>query len=140
MSWHKHPANIARHDQQDWQGRFADWLTGRIGTLKFIGLSTVIIALWVTYNSWVAYQWFHGHVFDAFPFVFLNLAFSAFAFYSAPLILISQNRQTEHDRVKAEHDYETNRRTEVKIDRVMAHLGITDDDPGSENRSGFFAP
>jgi uncharacterized membrane protein len=45
---------------------------------------------------------------DPYPFILLNLLFSTQAAYAAPLILLSQNRQAERDRVKAEHDYAVN--------------------------------
>lgn len=101
---HRHPANIARHDQQTWQERLPDRLTAALGTMTFIYWSALAITAWVVVNSLGLFLWH----WDPYPFVFLNLGFSAFAYFSAPLILMSQNRQTEHDRVSAEEDYTTN--------------------------------
>lgn len=141
ISGHRHPANIARHDDLTAMERLPDHLTNGIGTMKFIFWATVVIVLWITVNTLGMFAWH----WDPYPFVFLNLAFSAFAFYSAPLILMSQNRQTEHDRKRAECDYEINERdaavnrkalaeiqqntavtqaTAQRIEKIVNHLGI----------------
>jgi uncharacterized membrane protein len=117
---HQHPANVARHDGLSWQDRLPDRLTSAIGTMRFIYWSTFVIALWVGLNCFGLFLWH----WDPYPFVFLNLGFSAFAFYSAPLILMSQNRQTEHDRIKAEHDYQVNEESLAWGRAIGAHLGV----------------
>lgn len=127
---HRHPANIARHDELSLQERLPDTLTNGIGTMAFIYWSALIILVWVVLNSVGLFVWH----WDPYPFVFLNLGFSAFAYFSAPLILMSQNRQTEHDRVKAEHDYEVNEAALAEVrghraltKRIAEHLGVTDE-------------
>jgi uncharacterized membrane protein len=141
ISGHRHPANIARHDDLTAADRIPDRLTNGIGTMKFIYWSAVVIALWATLNTTGLFVWH----WDPYPFVFLNLGFSAFAYFSAPLILMSQNRQTEHDRARAECDYEINERdaevnrkalaeiqqntsvtqaTAARIEKIVTHLGI----------------
>lgn len=117
---HRHPANTARHDGLSWQDRLPDRMTAAIGTMRFIYWATLVIALWVALNvvGLAVLEW------DPYPFVFLNLGFSAFAFYSCPLILMAQNRQTEHDRVKAEHDYTVNDETLRWSRSIGAHLGV----------------
>jgi uncharacterized membrane protein len=117
---HQHPANVARHDDLSWQDRIPDQLTAVIGTMKFIYWSTVVIGLWIALNSLGMFVW----RWDPYPFVFLNLGFSAFAYYSAPLILMSQNRQTEHDRVRAEHDFEVNEESLAWGRAIGARLGV----------------
>lgn len=117
---HLHPANIARHDGLSWGEQLPDRLTAAIGTMAFIYWSTVVIAAWITLNCLGLFVWH----WDPYPFVFLNLAFSAFAFYSAPLILMAQNRQTEHDRARAEHDYEVNQETLGWSRAIGEHLGV----------------
>ena len=131
---HKHPANIVRHDNLTTAERVPDRLTNGIGTMKFIYWSAVVIAAWAVLNTCGLFAWH----WDPYPFVFLNLGFSAFAYFSAPLILMSQNRQTEHDRTRAECDYEVNRQakeqieqntaltkaTAARVEQIVNHLGI----------------
>lgn len=78
-------------------------MTGVFGSWRFIVVQTVIVIAWIGANIVaVALRW------DPYPFILLNLVFSTQAAYAAPLILLSQNRQTDTDRVKAEHDYQIN--------------------------------
>jgi len=114
----QHPANIARFEKETWIERLPDALTDAIGKLSFIAWASVVVVIWILWNSLSPWP------FDPFPFVFLNLAFSAFAFYSAPLILMSQNRQSEHDRARAEEDLKTDKRTLAIQERIAAHLAI----------------
>ena len=80
--------------------RIADGVSVGMGSWRFIIIQTVIITIWVAGNAWL---FFH---FDPFPFIFLNLAFSAQAAYSTPIIMMSQNRAAMRDKVQAEHQYE----------------------------------
>ena len=100
---HKHPANIALHDKRSSGDKAADTVTKNFGSWKYIMIQTVFVVIWLSFNIWA------GPLrFDKFPFILLNLAFSAQATYAAPIILLSQNRSSEHDRLKAEHDYAVN--------------------------------
>lgn len=100
---HVHPANRIRHDDRDLGQRVADSVTKSFGSWRYLIFQTVIVIIWIAFNV-VA---FCDH-FDPYPFILLNLVFSTQASYAAPLILLAQNRQSEYDRVKAEHDYQTN--------------------------------
>jgi uncharacterized membrane protein len=98
-----HPANQYRHDHRTSGQRLADSVTSVFGSWRFIVVQTAIVALWISANIVaVALRW------DPYPFILLNLLFSTQAAYAAPLILLSQNRQADTDRVKAEHDYQVN--------------------------------
>jgi uncharacterized membrane protein len=69
----------------------------------FIIVQTMIVVLWIGLNLLaLVHRW------DPYPFILLNLVFSTQAAYAAPLILLSQNRQADTDRIKAEHDYRVN--------------------------------
>ena len=85
-------------------GRAAERFARFFGTPTFIVVQSILVALWIALNA--------GQIvfkpFDPYPFILLNLAFSTQAAYAAPLILLSQNRQADTDRVKAEHDYQIN--------------------------------
>lgn len=103
MTLHRHPANVVLRDKRDFGQRAADSVTGGFGSWRFIIIQTVFVTLWIVLNVVaVIRQW------DPYPFILLNLAFSTQAAYAAPLILLSQNRTAEHDRLSAEHDYEVN--------------------------------
>ncbi|HEU0216527.1 MAG TPA: DUF1003 domain-containing protein, partial [Stellaceae bacterium] len=66
---------------------------------------------------------FDRYQFDPYPFILFNLFMSAEAAYSSPLILMSQNRQTDRDREQAQHDYETNVAAKEEIETVLRELG-----------------
>jgi uncharacterized membrane protein len=103
MRKHLHPANQARHDDLTLGQRVADSVTTGFGSWTFIIWQSVVVSVWIVLN-FVA---FISH-WDPYPFILLNLVFSTQAAYAAPLILLAQNRQEEHDRVRAEHDYVVN--------------------------------
>jgi GAF domain-containing protein len=78
-------------------------VTGIFGSWRFIIVQTFAVAAWVAANLiGFADRW------DPYPFILLNLLFSTQTAYAAPLILLSQNRQSDTDRIKAEHDYRVN--------------------------------
>ena len=100
---HRHPGNQRRHDQRTSGERLADRVTAVFGSWRFIIAQTIIVCAWIALNLLaVAARW------DPYPFILLNLVFSTQAAYAAPLILLSQNRQADTDRIRAEHDYEVN--------------------------------
>ena len=107
----RHPAN-RRLDRRDPGERIADQVTGIFGSWRFIVVQTVIVTAWIALNLLaVAYRW------DPYPFILLNLVFSTQAAYAAPLILLSQNRQADIDRITAEHDYRVN---QVALQHLIA--------------------
>jgi uncharacterized membrane protein len=115
---HRHPVNQALIDQQSRVDAAVDRFVAFFGSLKFIAWMTVVILAWLAVNSlWLT----KGVRWDPYPFILLNLAFSAQATYAAPLILLSQNRAAEHDRMKAEHDYQTNETAlaEIRADKEL---------------------
>jgi uncharacterized membrane protein len=105
---HRAPANQVRHDDLTWSERVADRVTAVFGSWSFILAQSALILLWLGYNGYVAAHLLQGRGFDPYPFILLNLLFSTQAAYAAPLILLSQNRTAERDRVKAEHDFDVN--------------------------------
>ncbi len=97
----RHPVNIRLHDQRTAGQRAADSFTYSFGTWRYIIIQTVIILGWMFINAvGIIYQW------DKYPFILLNLAFSAQASYAAPLILMASNRSAQRDRMTLEHDAE----------------------------------
>ncbi len=92
--------------------RLADKVAAFGGSWTFISLFMVILLAWVALNSWVLAA---NEVIDPYPFVFLNLILSMLAAIQAPVIMMSQNRQTAKDRLVASHDYEVNLKAELEI-------------------------
>lgn len=91
--------------------RVADSVASVMGSWKFIILQTVILIAWVSMNLIaVARSW------DPYPFILLNLALSFQAAYAAPIIMMSQNRQQDIDRMAAENDYKINVKAELEIE------------------------
>ena len=97
----KHPVNVALHDQRTFGQKAADNFTNAFGTWTYIIIQSVITVCWMAINAvGIIYQW------DKYPFILLNLAFSAQASYAAPLILMASNRTSQRDRMTLEHDAE----------------------------------
>ena len=91
--------------------RLADAVAATIGSWRFIIFQSSAIALWITGNALTG----HG-AWDPYPFILLNLLLSFQAAYTAPAIMMSQNRQSELDRRHAETDYEINVKAELEIE------------------------
>lgn len=101
--------------------RAADTIAKFAGSWAFIFSFTGGLILWMVINMILA-----SKAFDAYPFILLNLVLSCVAAIQAPLIMMSQNRQEEKDRRRAENDYKVNLKTEIMIedlhDKVNAIL------------------
>ena len=101
--------------------RAADTIAKFAGSWAFIFSFTGVLVLWMVVNALLATK-----AFDPYPFILLNLALSCVAAIQAPLIMMSQNRQEEKDRQRAENDYKVNLKTEIMIedlyDKVNAIL------------------
>jgi len=93
--------------------RAADAVATFGGSWTFVGLFAGIMVLWVGLNAFLLMS--RGRTFDPYPFILLNLFLSMLAAIQAPVILMSQNRQSEKDRIHAEHDYEVNLKAELDI-------------------------
>jgi len=91
--------------------RVADDVAAGMGSWRFIIIQTTVLAIWVALNltAWVRH-W------DPYPFILLNLALSFQAAYAAPFIMMSQNRQGDIDRRKAQEDYRINIKAELEIE------------------------
>ena len=101
--------------------RAADAIAKFAGSWAFIFAFTGVLILWMVINTILA-----AKAFDPYPFILLNLGLSGVAASQAPLIMMSQNRQEEKDRRRAENDYKVNLKTEIMIedlyDKVNAIL------------------
>lgn len=95
----------------------ADRVTRIVGSWKFIIFQSCILIVWIVLNviAWINH-W------DPYPFILLNLALSFQAAYTAPIILMSQNRMSEKDRQKAALDLATDRKAEREIEDMQRDL------------------
>jgi uncharacterized membrane protein len=98
-------------------GRLAERLARFFGTPRYIIGQTILVVIWIILNVGVAILRF-----DPYPFILLNLAFSTQAAYAAPLILLAQNRQAEHDKEEVERDRETNARALAETEYLAREI------------------
>lgn len=97
--------------------RAADKLTRFLGSWGFITLFGLFLLSWMAINSLALLtRW------DPYPFILLNLALSCLAAIQAPIIMMSQNRQSERDRLTAQYDYTVNRKAEREIRDIQKDL------------------
>ena len=92
----------------------ADAIAKFAGSWAFIFSFTGVLILWMAVNAVLA-----AKAFDPYPFILLNLVLSCVAAIQAPLIMMSQNRQEEKDRHRAENDYKVNLKTEIMIEDIF---------------------
>ncbi|HMQ65974.1 MAG TPA: DUF1003 domain-containing protein [Arachnia sp.] len=121
-------------------GSFAESFARFMGTAKFLVYMTIFVVVWVTLNlvGIFGFRW------DVYPFILLNLFFSTQASYSAPLILLAQNRQELRDQLSIEEDRRIAAQSRADMDflareiaAIRMHLGelATRDFVRSELRS-----
>ena len=111
-NWHQEHVEALGFGQ-----RLADKVANGMGSWKFIIIQTILVILWMTLNMiGFMYHW------DVYPFILLNLLFSTQAAYAAPIIMMSQNRQNERDRVQAQADYQTNLDAKLEIEALQKQL------------------
>jgi uncharacterized membrane protein len=107
-----------------WSQRLSDKVAAFGGSWTFIISFMTALVIWMAINTF----WFFHVDFDPFPFIFLNLILSCIAALQAPIIMMSQNRQEEKDRVRAKKDFRVNLKAELeirllhnKLDHLMVH-------------------
>ncbi len=108
---------LKHHENSGFGDRMADHVAQGMGSWTFIIWQTVIVAIWIGMNVvGFAFHW------DIYPFILLNLLFSTQAAYAAPIIMMSNNRQSDRDRAKAEHDYAVNEAAKEEIEQLIAKI------------------
>ncbi|MDQ6608005.1 MAG: DUF1003 domain-containing protein [Actinomycetota bacterium] len=103
--------------------RYAERLARFLGTGRYLAVQTGIVIVWITINVVAGVN----GVWDKYPFILLNLAFSTQAAYAAPLILLAQNRQADRERAEIERDREVNARSLAEAEflaREIAEIRI----------------
>jgi uncharacterized membrane protein len=127
---HDHPPVrnvIAEHEDRLALGqRVADRVALVVGSWPFILAQSAILAVWIAINLYLVLSEMRHpgllKAWDPYPFILLNLVLSFQAAYTGPVVMMSQNRQTEKDRLMAQHDYEINTKSEEELEVVMDHL------------------
>ena len=111
-TWHEKHKEESKFGQ-----RLADIVASGMGSWRFIIIQTAVVAVWMSANViGFIYHW------DVYPYILLNLLFSTQAAYAAPIIMMSQNRQSERDRHHAEQDYKTNKEAKKEIEQLLEKL------------------
>ena len=102
--------------------RAADWTARNMGSWRFIIVQSLILIVWVILNvvAWTRH-W------DPYPFILMNLVMSLQAAYTAPIIMMSQNRQAIRDRLEAHNDYLVNQKAEEEVRAILNHLAAQDE-------------
>jgi len=111
-TWHEQHASKRTFGQ-----RIADGISEGMGSWSFIIIQTIIVLIWMACNL----VGFFLH-WDPYPFILLNLLFSTQAAYAAPIIMMSQKRQNERDRLQAMDDYKTNFEAKQEIEELQRRL------------------
>jgi uncharacterized membrane protein len=97
--------------------RISDHVAATVGSWRFIIIQSVILSIWIALNATAfIFHW------DPYPFILLNLILSFQAAYTAPIIMMSQNRQAEVDRRNAAYDYAVNVKAELEIELLHAKI------------------
>ena len=118
---HAHPpvanVNTLVDAQATWGERAADWVATAVGSWRFIIGQSCLLLLWAILNvtAWINH-W------DPYPFILMNLVMSLQAAFTAPVIMMSQNRQTVRDRLEAHNDFMINQKAEEEIRAILTHL------------------
>ncbi len=97
----------------------SDWLAKWVGSWTFIIFIAILMIVWITVNtSWLLF----GREWDPYPFILLNFVLSTLAAVQAPIILMSQNRESQKDRARSEYDYAVNKKAEKEIRQIQVQL------------------
>ena len=127
---HDHPpvrnVIVEHEDRMSLGQRVADRVALMVGSWTFILVQSGIFLIWVAINFYLVVSAIRQpgslQAWDPYPFILLNLVLSFQAAYTGPVVMMSQNRQTEKDRLMAQHDYEINLKAEEELEVVMDHL------------------
>ena len=128
--------HISRNVLEEHQGkltpgqRLADHVASFGGSWPFIILFMGVLVAWIIINTFILAGW--NRAFDPYPYILLNLVLSMLAAIQAPVIMMSQNRHSEKDRIDAAHDYEVNLKAELEIMSLHQKLDMLRQEQWSE--------
>jgi len=122
---HQHPAirnvNDILDEKMTLGQKVADTVSRTLGSWRFIIIQSFVITTWIILNS----IFFH-RPWDPYPFILLNLFLSLQAAYAGPVLMMSQNRISEKDRIESHNDYQLDIKSEEEIKIIMKHLEAQD--------------
>jgi uncharacterized membrane protein len=98
--------------------RAADTVASNVGSWRFILVQSALLLLWLGVNATGVVRW------DPYPFILLNLILSFQAAYTAPIIMMSQNRLADSDRQRAIDDFEINQKAELEIETLHQKIDL----------------
>jgi uncharacterized membrane protein len=116
---HALAAEETQPEQRSLGARVSDNVAAMVGSWPFIIIQSVLLLIWMTMNV-VGYI----KAWDPYPFILLNLVLSFQAAYTAPIIMMSQNRQSDIDRLAAKHDYDVNLKSELEIELLHQKVDL----------------
>lgn len=109
--------NALYQDKETLGQRMADRVASLVGSWRFIIFQSILLVIWIIINTIaITMAW------DPYPFILMNLVLSTQAAFTAPIIMMSQNRQAVKDRIEAHNDYMINQKSEQEIEMIMAQL------------------
>jgi CRP/FNR family cyclic AMP-dependent transcriptional regulator len=110
--------------QKTFASRMADMIAEFGGSWKFIGASATLLISWMILNTWVL----RGAAFDPSPYILLNLVLGIMGGLQAPIILMSQNRQSDKDRLRSDLDYKVNLKNELSLTELMRRFDLLENE------------
>ncbi len=116
--------NVEEAAQRTLADRAADLLAEFGGSWKFIISAVLFFNLWVLANSWLLAD----RPFDVYPYLLLSTVINMLAILQAPIILMSQNRQSHKDRLRSEIDYQINLKNELALNEILQRLKTLEQD------------
>lgn len=114
--------NVEMEQKATIGARIADKVASFGGSWTFIFIYCSFLAAWIFVNTFILYRYGHGEngaQFDPYPYILLNLMLSMTAALQAPIIMMSQNRAAEKDRLAAEQDFKVNLKSELMLEELM---------------------
>jgi CRP/FNR family transcriptional regulator, cyclic AMP receptor protein len=110
--------------QRTFASRMADMIAEFGGSWKFIGASATLLVSWMIINTWVL----RDAAFDPSPYILLNLVLGIMGGLQAPIILMSQNRQSDKDRLRSDLDYRVNLKNELSLTELLRRFDVLENE------------
>src|SRR5258705_10426393 len=121
--------NVEMEQKSTFSQRIADRVASFGGSWTFIIIYLSFLVSWMAFNTFILVRYGHGDEgaqFDPYPYILLNLMLSMTAALQAPIIMMSQNRAAEKDRLAAEQDFKVNLKSELMLEELMRKQKMRD--------------
>jgi CRP/FNR family transcriptional regulator, cyclic AMP receptor protein len=116
--------NEEEEAQKTFASRMADMIAEFGGSWKFIGASATLLVSWMILNTWLL----RDAAFDPSPYILLNLVLGIMGGLQAPIILMSQNRQSDKDRLRSDLDYKVNLKNELSLTELQRRFDLLENE------------